>query len=244
MVSSKIKRKNREATKHFLLSLMSVILGISLSGETYGEPNGPWLQRESMTAYFRGVMTVSSYQSEIAGTKDIGSSSTITIGSHAGLLRSLNFAFVSTEQSVPYSLNNSQMDAKWQEVRLSKRMGWFSPTLIAGSSQLSIRKEDTTLADVSGTSVGGGLSFNVPLWNHVILAAEGLVYAPPTKQAVSISEMGQRVDQSVEARFNFKTFVDFIIGYQSRSFSVTTTEAEYEEKQLGGYSGIQFGLYF
>ncbi|MEZ4742627.1 MAG: hypothetical protein R3B45_09300 [Bdellovibrionota bacterium] len=234
--------------------IMLIICGLSLMAttengiaQTRSQVYGSSLTQQTMTAYMQGDLTLNTYESEAAESKETATSSTWKLGIYAGESRNLGISFTSSENYVPFELNQSYLKANWKDTAMQWRLGWLYPTISVGLGEISINNANNERFDLFGANLGAGVGVFIPIFDKAVFHATGMVFNTPKaldKSGQDIS-LGQRIEQEVGASIDLtKNTIDFIVGYRTRSYDLTWNEVKYKEKNQGAYTGLRFGLYF
>jgi len=242
-------RQFRIGTFLFTVSAIFALSSFSENGfaQTRSQIYGSSLTQQTMTAYVQGDMVLNTYESEAAGSKESNTSTTWKIGVYAGESRKLGIQFRSSENYVPFDLNESSLAASWKDTIMQWRLGWFYPALAVGLSEIEVSSSSDASFDLFGASVGAGLGVFIPLFRKAVFHATTMVFETPNswdKKGEDV-KLGQRIEQDIGTSIDLtKDTIDFVVGYRTRSYTVSWNGNTYNENNQGAYAGLKFGLYF
>lgn len=235
-----------KAWKHFGAV---VLLGLSTStlAQTRSQVTGSDLDRQTMTAYLQADVGMVTYESDTVNSKETSQNSSWTFGTFAGEARKLGITLHSSDADVPFTLNDSKMHTSFRDLRLHSRLGWFSASIAAALNEISISNPETDVVDLYGSSLGAGLSLNIPLWDRAVITFDHVFFnkAKILERNGRNVELGQRQDSEVSASFDVTArILDFLVGYRRRSYDLAIDHVKNKEVQMGAFVGFRLGMYF
>lgn len=246
-------------TPHCLLTLLLMIGSHLLNAQS----NGPDSLRQTMTTYLQYDIGSNTYESDTAASKESSQSDTFTLGTAAGYERLIGVSLRSSRNSVDFDLNGSSMNTRWQDLMLSYRLGWFTPAIGAGLSEIQIETANNEYVDIYRASLGAGLGLHIPLWQKMVISGDFRFFEkPPTPRFDDLSLTSAdaipegtpvKLDAQLQSRSDLdigmsvdisREFLDFVIGYRIKSYELLVENEKKSEYQTGLYVGFKLGAYF
>ena len=231
------------------LLVLGWLCGLSASAwaQTRSQVYGSELDRQTMTAFLRADMGWNTYDSKTVESKETRSSTTFMAGAFAGERRNVGMVFSSNENNVPYSLNDSRVNAAFRDVKLKARFGWVYPTIAASLTEMRVERSGATLANLYSSGVGAGAGVELPLHDRIVVYGEGMMFRPSVVKDRTDNnvDLGQRNEFDVGASVDLTDkILDLMVGYRVRSYSLSLNGTEQDELTSGAYAGLRLGLYF
>lgn len=211
--------------------------------QTYGDP----LTKQTQTLFVRADANYTTYQSGAVNSNASATTTTFTAGAYAGESRRLGVFLTANDQRIPFELNNSEATNAWRDLYFQARFGWFYPSVILSQSEMTIDRGNETILDCYGNGAGGGLGFFMPVNTFIVVYGEGqsVVTQHVRDHADRKVEVGARNEGEAGASIDvIHGFVDFILGYKYRSYSVKLEDVAYNEVQTAPFAGMRLGVYF
>lgn len=226
-----------------------VLLGLSTTtlAQTRSQVTGSELDRQTMTTYLQADVGMVTYESDTVNSKETSQNSSWTFGTFAGEARKLGITLRSSDADVPFTLNNSKMHTSFRDLRLHSRLGWFTASIAAALNEITITNTEANVVDLYGSSLGAGLSFNIPLWDRAVVTFDHVFFdkAKILERNGRNIELGQRQDSEISASFDVTTrILDFLVGYRHRSYDLAIDDVKNRETQMGAFVGFRLGMYF
>ncbi len=226
-----------------------LLLGASTAtlAQTRSQVTGSDLDRQTMTAFIQADVGMDTFESDTIKSKESSQSSSWTFGTFAGESRKLGVTLHSSDNEVPFTLNDSKMRTSFRDLRLHTRLGWISPSIAAALNEISISSADTDVVNIYGSSLGAGLALNIPLWNRAVINFDHVMFntARVLEKEGRDVKLGQRQDSEISASFDITDrILDFIVGYRRRAYTLTVNDVENKELQTGAFVGFRLGMYF
>lgn len=247
-----------------MIKMILPVLAVGcFSSAALAQRSGSPMLRQVMTSYMQYDISSSTYESDAAASKDTAESSTFTFGTHAGFERLVGIQLRSNRSDVKFALNGSKMVSHWRDLALGYRLGWFEPALYAGLSEIQIERANAEYVDIYRASLGAGLSFSVPLWEKLLVYSDVRFFEKPelprfaaielnSQDAVPegtprklVATLGSRSEADIGASVDIvREYIDFVVGYRVKSYTLVIEEEEQSEYQAGLYAGFKLGAYF
>jgi hypothetical protein len=247
------KRHQFRGTSKVFYGLTAVfglwLVGSSTDGlaQTRSQVYGSSLTRQTMTAYVQDDVSMNTYDSEAAGSKEVAQSNTWCIGTYAGEGRDLGILFRSSDNIVPFALNQSYLRANFKDTVMQWRLGWVYPALAAGLTEIETSSTENGNFNLYGANIGAGVGVFIPLFAKSVFYVNSMVYQTPNAWDKSGKDvkLGQRLEQDIGASIDLtENVIDLMVGYRTRQYKVTSGEKTFNEITLGAYAGLRLGLYF
>src|SRR5690606_34338643 len=147
----------------------------------------------------------------------------------------------STNQDMTFDLNDARIKNQWTDLRVQARLWFLYPSVGASLAEMTVSSADqTTVAELYGTGINYGLGAKVPLTHNMVIEADAKVarITANNDKGENNAELGERREARVQASFDvFKNYVDLLVGYKARQFSVEVAEQEYKEMQSAPFAG-------
>lgn len=219
-----------------LPTLGCLLLALSSSNTTYGKG------RSVPTMFISADGGVSTHKSKLVSSNDTATATRYGMGIYAGVDKVIGFGIRTDTQTTAFELNDSSVSATWQETFLRYRFGNFSTGAII--SLVSLSAESTANSqdfDLTGSGYGGFLHYVQPFGRIGKLSLEiDSVNIDTIKESNQVSvTLGQRLDIDFGASFSLtkKDWLELLVGYRTRSLSVTT-DASYKDEITTTYMGL------
>ncbi len=229
------------------LILLNLLFESNAYAQTRSQVYGTALDRQTQTAFVQGDVSYTTFESQAAASKETSESTTWTVGTYAGEARKLGISFRGTYNDIPFALNKSQMTSNWHDVRIQARFGWLYPSVQAGLTQIEVSGEEAEEIDLLATQVGVGLGLHIPLWHKVVFFSDASIMTTSSawdKNGREVS-LSPRQDVDVGASIDIiEKYLDFLVGYRSRTYNIKVEDRELKESHLGAYTGVRLGIYF
>ncbi len=219
--------------------------------------SGSDILRQTMTTYLQYDITSNTYESDTAQSKDTGESRALTFETSAGKLRLLSFGLRSERHDLKFSLNENSMGTHWRDLWVSYRLGWFYPSITGTLADIQIQRVDGDYVDIFKASFGAGLAVKIPVMNSILAFVDIRHYESPGKTKTTASEVSSETNRKLNATLGSRTegdigasmdiireFLDFVVGYRVKSYTLSVESEALSESQSGIYAGVRLGAYF
>jgi hypothetical protein len=217
------------------------------SAQTRSQVYGNALTQQAQTVYARADVGMTTFESDAAGSKETQTSNAYTVGGWAGESRVVGVSFSSSDNTVPFSLNNSSLHAGFRDVRMVARFGWIMPSVGVSLNEVDVKRDGVETVGVYGTGLNAGLAVAVPLHARLVVQAEGFT-SQNTKLYDKLNngtKLGDRNEADAHLSFDVtERFIDLLVGYKLRQYEIQTSTENLTESSQGAYAGLRLGLYF
>ncbi len=233
--------------KKFALGLGLMVLAPMAEAQTRSQVTGDNLTKEAQTFFVRGDVGSSTFESKAAGSKDTHSAVATEIGGWLGESRVAGIRVRNQDDKVPFSLNQSESQSSFTDVRIVGRIWGFLPSAGISLSEVNVKKAETKTIGLFGTGWNAGLGWTGVLYPGINLNADYMVVQSPKvfDKLDQGDKLGARNEGDVHIAFDVtERIVDLLVGYKLRKYEIETPTEKYAESAQGVYAGVRLGVYF
>lgn len=228
------------------LSLIGLSAG-SLQAQTRSQVTGDSGAKQAQTLFVRGEFGSTTYDSQAAASKETASSQSLEVGGWFGESRIIGLSIRNQVDVVPFSLNNSESESNFSDVRLKARLWGIIPSVGVSLSEVDVMREEIKTVGLFGTGMNVGLGGTFTLYPGIVLNGDYMV-VKSTRMFDKLGQgtkLGDRSEADVHISFDItERLIDLIVGYRLRQYEIETIDATFTEKAQGIYAGVRLGAYF
>lgn len=194
------------------------------------------------TLYVSADGGMSTYKSKLVASNDTSTATRYSMGLYAGLDKVIGFAIRTDSQSTNFELNDSTVTMSWQETFLKYRIGNLSTGAIISLATMTAESTANSQSfDLTGSGYGAFIHYFYPFGRlgKLNLEVDSVTISSIQESNQVDVTLGQRLDIDFGASFSLtkKDLLELVVGYRTRSFSVTTNSS-YAEQIATTYLGL------
>lgn len=232
---------------HIIAAVIVTTATTTALAQTRSQVYGSDLEQQAMTVYMAGEIGMNTFESEAAGSKESQESTRYTLGGWAGEERVVGASITSTEDVVPFALNDSEVHTKFRDIRIMPRFWIFTPSIGASFSEVDVESDGEKTVSLYGSGINAGIGAHLSLHRAIVVSAD--VMTVQTNDSFDKldqgTELGDRNEANIGASVDLtERMVDLLVGYRVREYTIKNGEEESKEKSQGAYAGLRLGLYF
>ena len=229
------------------LVVATSIFSSTVMAQTRSQVYGGTLTQQTQTAFFAADIGYQTYDSDSVSSKDTSPAYNYRVGGYAGENRVLGVFANVADSTTNFELNASKVRTAWRDLALQYRLGIFSPSVIATSSELLLSSTDQQDIHIFATGLGAGLAVHIPLTDKIIVQADAKAINSSNAHDRYGKEVkvGRRDEAELAASIDVvERYVDLLIGYRYRSYTLDIEGDVATETQTTPFGGVRLGIYF
>ena len=231
------------------------LIGISIAFEqlplahaqTRSQVYGDDLTKQAQTVYLSATSSMTSFESQAAGSTETQGSNVFEIGGWFGEARLAGLKISSSRVSIPFSITQSSSQQAFTDVRMTMRLLWFTPSIGVSVSEVDVQQAGIKTVGLFRTGINAGLGLNVGVYKGVVVSADAMTVRSDRvyDKLAQDGKLGKR--DEIDGRISFdltERIVDLIIGYRMQRYDISTASQIFTEQNQGAYAGLRLGVYF
>jgi hypothetical protein len=225
----------------------AALLATPAFAQTRSQVYGNELTQQSQTVYMQAEGGITTYESQVAESKETKSSIATTLGGWFGEDRTAGASVSNSESHIGFSLNGSKMHTAFTDVRAIVRLGWIMPSVGVSLSEVEVDQKDQKTMSVYATGANAGLAVGIPLNKSMVVYGDGMAVKAMRgfDRLGGEAKMGDRKELNAGVSFDVtERMLDLLVGYRAREYNLQGEDKSYQEKTQGAYAGLRLGLYF
>ena len=222
------------------------------------------------TFFFDSKFGLVTYKSEIVASNETSTSVAYGFGVYAGRDRDIGFFLNNESTTVAFELNGASLTSTWRDLIIRYRLGPTYLGLVVNDSTFVIARPDPestdaeppseNFVDLSGSGYGVNLGLQIPMGkrgSHAYLDIIS-VSSLTVKEAIvknssdtivngtrEAATLASRTDMDLGGAIDLtKDMIDAIVGYKTRTYTMTVDGTSYTDTTSSTYLGLKFSWIF